>query len=303
MSRPTAIASGASSARQARCAASSPPRSSSASLPSPSTRARTTTPCSACRVSTSCPCRWRRPSVRRSEPVARVSPGGQPLSSQSDKCAATLDHTDIRLLRRSRRAALPNAGRREDSGLRSPRFIAGMSLVLALIAVAVAIAALVVALNANRRRGRGRARYAKPECLHRGRGGPGYPLLPGIRLGRNGGILPHPMERRRDVARVHGEPRRPIRREPGPRRCSATASGAWGETTGATAGATSKSPRAGDGCTRMPGTRSPGGPRSATRGSCATTASCSARPGTSRGLVHGAVDELAIALDQSAASS
>ena len=33
-------------------------------------------------------------------------------------------------------------------GLRSPRFIAGMALVLALIAVAVAIAALVVALNA-----------------------------------------------------------------------------------------------------------------------------------------------------------
>ena len=36
-----------------------------------------------------------------------------------------------------------------DSGLRSPRFIAGTSLVLALIAVAVAIAALVLALDAN----------------------------------------------------------------------------------------------------------------------------------------------------------
>ena len=49
----------------------------------------------------------------------------------------------------ARRLPSSDARRRETGGLRSPRFIAGMSLVLALIAVAVAIAALVLALNAN----------------------------------------------------------------------------------------------------------------------------------------------------------
>ena len=43
----------------------------------------------------------------------------------------------------------PQRGTQGDSGLRSPRFIAGTSLVLALIAVAVAIAALVLALDAD----------------------------------------------------------------------------------------------------------------------------------------------------------
>ena len=125
-----------------------------------------------------------------------------------------------------------------------------------------------------------------PNAYHRGRGGPGYPLLPGTRLGRSGGILPHPLERRRGVARVHGEPRRPHRREPGPSAARPQHPEPGERLQGKQLGRHRNPRERAMGARACLAPRSPGGPRSATRGSCATTASCSARPGTSRGLVR-----------------
>ena len=196
----------------------------------------------------------------------------------------------------------PQRGMEGVGGLRSPRFIAGMSLVLAFIAVAVAITALVVALDAN----------SPEDVADRATPNPNAYTVDvvdrAVRYYQEYGwseaaeyyLTPWSVDGTWHVFMVNPEDRFVASQD---NRCSATASGAWEETTGATAGATSKSLKAGDGCTRMPGTRSPGGPRSATRGSCAMRASCLARPGTSRGALRGVVGELAIALDQSAASS